>query len=237
MDLSSIRTDARYQVSPQLTSVQYPDVDLDRNANTWYKKAIGWIVGIQGDWQMGGEIIHRDFEPGVTTYALPRELIRIYKGEVMYETGSTFVPLYFRDVQANQGDVEGNDTRYGDDTTQPTADLMGANIVIRPAIEATGETVVNGIRLWAQMSLNDLDEANDIPELLEPVQRLISVGAAMEFAAAEEMWTKYRELKYQIFGDPRVKDDEGIRGELKVLYSIRSGAKRDNMNARRRSYK
>lgn len=237
MQLSDIRTDARYHISPQLTSTQYPDADLDRNANHWYKKIVGWAIATQGDWQMGGEAIYRDFQPGVSTYALPDRLVRVFKGEVMYETGGSFVPLYFRDIQANQGDVEGNASRDFDDTDRPTADLIGTNIQIRPTIEAGGDTVVNGIKLWVQLSLSDMDASNSIPELMEPVQRALSIGAAMDYAEAEEMWTKYRELKYQMFGDPRVKDDEGIRGELRTLYSIRSGAKRDGMNARRRSYK
>lgn len=237
MDLTDIRTDARYAISPQITSVEYPDADLDRNANRWYKKVVGWVVALQGDWQMGGDIITRDFEAGVTTYDLPEGLLRIYKGEVLYTAGGSFVPLEFMDPQRNQALVEGNATRTIDDVNAPTADLFGDKITIRPAIDATGVTVVNGIKLWAQLTLADLVDDSDKPLLFDPVQRVISKGAAMDYCEAEEMWNKFREIKYEIFGDPRVINDKGIYGEIEALYSIRSGARRDGVRARRRSYK
>lgn len=234
MDLSAIRTDARYLVSPQLTSTQYSNTDLDRNANHWYKKIVGWALAVQGDWQIGGEIIYRDLDEGVDTYALPDRLLRIYKGEVRFETGGDFVPLTFYDVQANQDSVEGNATRVFDDVTKPTADLMGTNIVVRPT---PTEDVTNGIKLWAQLMLSDMTDSNEIPEILEPVHRGISIGAAMDYCEGEEMWPKFRELKYQMFGDPRVKNDEGVKGEIERLYAVRSAARRHSVQPRRRSYK
>lgn len=237
MDLTLIRTDARYAISPQITSTEYPDTDLDRNANRWYRKVVGWVIALQGDWQIGGDIITRDFEAGVTVYDLPEGLIRIYKGEVLYTAAGSFVPLTFMDPQPNQELVEGNSTRTIDDVNAPTADLFGEKIIIRPAIAATGVTVINGIKLWAQLALTDLTDTDDIPFLLDPVQRVISKGAAMDFCEAEEMWNKFREIKYEIFGDPRVINDKGIYGEIEALYSIRSGAKRDSLRARRRSYR
>ena len=236
MNLSTIRTDTRYAVSPQLTSAEYADVDLDRNANQWYKKAVGWAVASGDDWQMAGETIYKNFKSGVSVYALPLELIRILKGEVLYSTGGTFVPLDFFDSHRNQGSAEGNDTRVIDDVTKPTADLVGNDIIIRPA-QTTGADIVNGIVLNVQMSLSDLDSTDDVPQMIESVQRIVVKGAAFDYCMAEEMWTKARELKYEIFGDPRVKDDIGLVGELKALYSIRSAAYRDQVSPRRRSYK
>ncbi len=234
MDLDLIRTDARYLVSPQLTSTQYTDTALDRNANRWYRKVVGWVVTTQGDWEIGGDILYRDVQEGVTDYELPVGLLRVYKGEIMYETGGSFVPLDFISVQASQGTAEGNATRFIDDVTAPTAELIGDTVVIRPA---GTEDVTNGIKLWAQLDLEDLVDASDSPQLMEPVQRAISIGAAMDYCEAEEMWTKFRELKYQMFGDPRVKNDDGVKGELEKLYSLRSGARRLSLNPRRRNYR
>lgn len=236
MNLATIRTDARYAVSPQLTSAEYSDADLDRNANEWYKKAVGWAIAAGDDWQMAGDAIYKNFKSGISTYALPVELVRILKGEVLYSTGGSFVPLNFFDMSRNQGSVEGNDTRTFDDPTKPTAELLGNNIVIRPA-QTTGSDIVNGIVLYVQMSLADLDSTDDVPQLVDVVHRIVSKGAAFDYCMAEEMWNKARELKYEIFGDPRVKDDVGLVGELKALYSIRSAAYRDQVSPRRRSYR
>lgn len=236
MNLSSIRTDARYSVSPQLTSTEYPDTDLDRNANEWYRKAVGWAVAAGDDWQVAGDTIYRHFKSGITTYSLPVELLRVLKGEVLYSSGGSFVPLTFFDPSRDQGSVEGNSTRTFDDPTKPTAELLGNNIIIRPA-QTTGSDIANGIVLYVQMSLQDMDSTDDEPQLMDVVHRIISKGAALDYCMAEEMWPKAREIKYEIFGDPRVKDDVGLVGELKALYSIRSAAYRDQVTARRRSYR
>jgi len=236
MNLATLRTDARYAVSPQLTSSEYADTDLDRNLNEWYKRTVGWAVAAGDDWQMAGETIYRHFKSGVTSYDLPVELIRVLKGEVLYSTGGSFVPLTFIDISRDQKSVEANDTRVDDNASRPTAELHGNKLIVRPA-QTTGADIVNGIVLTVQMSLADLDSTDDQPQTVDVVHRIISKGAAYDYCLAEEMWNKARELKYEIFGDPRVKDDAGLIGELKNLYSIRSAAYRDQVAPRRRSYR
>lgn len=236
MTLEEIRTDARYAVSPQLTSAEYADVDLDRNANQWYKKVVGWALAAGDDWHVAGDTIYRDFKSGVTSYDLPVELMRILKGEVLYSTGGDFVPLTFADPMRNQDSVEGNTTRTFDDPTRPTAQLLGNNLIVRPA-QTSGATITNGIMLQVQMDFAELDTTDDQPQIMEVVHRVVSKGAAYDYCMAEEMWNKARELKYEIFGDPRVKGDVGFVGEIQNLYSIRSAAYRDQAAPRRRSYR
>lgn len=236
MQLTTIRSDARFHVSPQLTSTDYPDATLDANINLWYRRMLGWIIPIQGDWEIRGDIIYRDFQAGVSTYELP-SIIRIFKGEVMYTTGGAYVPLKFTSVQREQDIAEGNATRVIDDAAHPTADLIGDFIDIKPTIDASGSNVVNGIKLWVQSDFVDIDTVNDIPDLMEPVHRLLSYGAAYDYCISEEMWNKAREIKRIIFGDPTVKDDDGIKGEVEALYSLRSGSRRDRLVAKRGNYR
>lgn len=232
MQLADIRTDARYLISPQLTSTEYPDTDLDRNVNRWYRTILGWILPVQGDWEIGGDIIYRDFMTAVTDYELPSKLLRIYKGEVMYATGGEFVPLDFINIQRDQALVEGNTTRTRDDSSAPTAELFGDILQVRPA---TDEDVVNGIKLWAQMDLVDLDNTNDLPDLMEPVQRGLSIGGAMDYAIAEGLDKKVLEMKRLMFGDARVPDDKGVKGLIEGLYTARSGARRQRLVANKRT--
>ena len=234
MILSKLRTDARYLISPQLTSTEYPDVALDRNLNTWYREVMSWIIPIQGEWELGGDILYRDFANGITDYEIPQQLLRLFKAEVMYETGGEFVAVQMISIQANQASVEGNSTRTFDDVTKPTSEVFGNFIQIRPA---PSETVVNGVKIWAQVDFEDLVDDSDLPEFVEPVQRALSIGAAADYCLGEEMYTKYRELRKRLYGDPNVVDDRGIKGIVEDIYSIRSGARRDQIRARRRSYK
>lgn len=234
MQLADIRTDTRYLISPQLTSTDYPDADLDRNANRAYQKVLGWIVPIQGDWEIEGDIIYRDVKTAVTDYEFPSRLIRVYKGEIMYETGGSFVPLNFTSVQRYQGAVEGNTTRTFDDVQRPTAELFGNYIQIRPA---GAEDVTNGIKLWVQLDFTELDDTNDTPNLMEPVVRVICLLAALDYAIGEEMEKKVNMLNKLIYGDPSKADDKGVKGEIEALYSERSGARRDRLVAKRTSYR
>lgn len=234
MELTTLRTDTRYLISPQLTSADYPDADLDRNLNRWYRTVLGWIIPILGDWEIMGDILYHDFEVGDTDIELPQQVLRIFKGEALYTTGGDFVPIHFRHIQNDQDEVEGNATREDDDVTRPVADLIGYNLTIRPAPEAT---VTNGIKLWVQTDVTSLSTASDVPDFMEPVQRALSLGAAMDYAVAEEMDKKVIELKRLIYGDPRVQNDTGVKGLVEDLYSARSAARRDRLVARARSYK
>jgi hypothetical protein len=234
MELTVLRTDARYLISPQLTSTEYPDVDLDRNLNRWYKTILGWIIPLQSDWEISGDILYHDLEINVMDIDLPLQLIRIFKGEIMYTTGGSFVPIFFRDIQKDQREVEGNLTRDEDDFNNPVADLIGDVLTIRPA---PTEDVVNGIKLWVQMSLVDLSNSSDVPDFMEPVQRALSYGAALDFAIAEEMDKKSLEIKRLIYGDARVPNDTGVKGLIEELYSTRSGARRDRLTAKKTNYK
>lgn len=234
MQLADIRTDTRYLISPQLTSTDYPDAALDRNVNRAYQKVLGWIVPIQGDWEIEGDIIYRDVATGVTDYEFPSRLIRVYKGEIMYETGGSYVPLDFISVQRYQNRVEGNSSRTFDDVQNPTAELFGNYLQVKPA---GTEDVVNGIKLWVQLDFVTLDDTNDVPNLMEPVVRVLSLLAAYDYAFGEEMYKKATELHNLIYGNPSKPEDKGVKGEIEALYSIRSGARRDQLKAKRTSYR
>ena len=235
MELTTLRTDARYLISPQLTSNEYTDTDLDRNLNRAYQTVLGWIIPIQGDWEINGDVMYIDFQDGVSIYPLPANLIRIYKGEAMYTTGGSFVPVNFINLQANQGNVEGNATRTFDDAGSPTAELFSDSIELRPAPD---EDVVNGFKIWVQLASDDLESGvNEIPNLMEPVQRALTLLTAIDYAVAEDLEKKERALRRSLYGDPNSPDDTGVKGLVESLYSVRVGAKRDGMRARRRSYK
>lgn len=230
MDLDALRADARRKVSRQLTSAEYPDAELDVNINLWYQRVLGWIIPILSSWEAQGGVMVRDFKTATTDYDIPASLIRVYKAEVLYTTGGKYVTAERISVQRNQGEVEGNTTRESDDVTKPTIELFGNFVQIRPAPTAD---ITNGIKLWAQIAFTDLaDTTNETPNLLEPVQRVLSLGAAMDFAESEDMRGKVRDIKKEIFGDPAVKKDEGLKGEIEEIYSVRDGMERDQVGVK-----
>ncbi len=235
MDITLLRTDARYHVSPQLTSTDYPDAALDRNLNRWYRMIFAWAVKAQGDWELNGDILTRDLSTGVTDYEKPSTLVSIYKGEIMYTTGGKYVPLNPIDVQRRQNFSEGNSTRVFDDVTLPTMEVFGEIIQIKPA---PTEDVVNGLMIWAQLDFVDLaSSTNEVPDVMEAVQRILSYGAAYDYCLSKEMWSKATEIKRMIYGDTRLPDDKGLKGVVDDLYSMQNNSSRDRVVTRRRSYR
>ena len=235
MDIVALRTDARYNVGPQITATQYPDTDVDRNLNFWYREVLSWIVPLGGEWEMQGEIMWIDGQEDVTDYEIPSNLLRIYKVEARLSNNSDFVECIPLNV-AGQTTVEGNPTRDIDDATRPTVEVFGDYLQVRPGFS---EDVVNGLKIWVQEDFADLSitPPYDVPNLMNPVRRAMSIGAAMDFCGAHEMWNKYRELKKRLYGDPNVKDDVGEKGKVIALYSVKAGQRRPRIGTRRQSYR
>lgn len=236
MELTTLRTKARYYVSPQLTSTDYPDSEVDSNINIWYRVVMSWAIKEQGDWELNGDILTQDLQVGVTNYSIPSTLISIYKAEIMYETGGGYVAAEVIDVQRNQGSVEGNTSgRTIDDTSRPTIEVFGDILQLKPA---PTEAVVNGFMIWAQLDFVDIDAStNNVPNLLNAVQSVLSYGAAYDYCLAHEMWSKAAEIKRIIFGDPRVSNDNGFKGIVESLYPMRNNNRRDRVSTRNRSYR
>lgn len=234
MLLTDIRQDARSLISPQCTATMYPDVLLDKNANLWYRQILGWAMAEQGEWEINGDYMVIDLEENVPEYEIPVGLIRIYKAEIMYQNGGTYVPLTQISIQRNQQVAAGNATMQDSSKDAPTLEVFGDFLKVDPAPDVA---VVNGFKLWAQLDFVDLTEEEGLPDLNPVVHRAISVGAAMDYAFSKEMWVKHLELKRMMFGDPRVPDDDGIKGQVKLLYAIRTGDRRDRVTITRRSYR
>lgn len=232
MNVTTLRTDARYQIDPNLTSTDFADTDLDRSLNRWYRTVLAWAIKAQGDWQMNGDIATTDLVSAQTDYAIPSNLISLFKAEIMYDSTTGFVPLTLIDVQRNIGLVEGNTTRTFDDVTRPTMEVFGNFLQIRPAPTAT---VVNGLKIWVQTDFTDLDATtNNVPDLMECTHRILSYGAAYDFAMSKQMYAKAAEIKRNIYGDKRIDpEDGGLKAVLEDMYSIKNSARRDRVTAAR----
>lgn len=237
MDLAAIRTDTRFLISKQLTATEYADVDVDRNVNLWQDKVLSWIIPAQDNWQISAQPLFLDAKANVITYQTPttQRLIRIYRVELKASNAGQYRLCRVIDEQRIENWTEGNTTRTIDNATEPTVEFFGPYMNLRPA---PTEDVVNGIRITVQLSSVDLDiVTNKIPELVRPVHRILSMGAALDFAKSLSMKSKAQELKYAIYGDPSVRGDQGIKGEIEAIYSNHGSALRPRIGVRRSNFK
>lgn len=234
MLLQDLRDDARFLISPQLTAAQYSDAILDKNLNNWYRTVLGWVVPEQGEWEIQGDYLVIDLIKDVSEYEIPVGLIRIYKAEIMYANGGKYTPLEQYDPQRNQQVAIGNDTIVGSSTATPTLQVFGDFLKVDPA---PTENVTNGFKIWAQLDFKDMDDTLNLPDLNPLIHRTISIGGAFDYALSKEMWQKALEFKRLLYGDTRVPNDLGFKGQVEKLYAMRTGDRRDRFTAKPRSYR
>lgn len=232
MDLPQLRADARFLISPQLTSAQYTDVACNRNINNWHKRILVWMINDQDTWQMGGQTLNLDLKVNQYKYdaPTPTKLMRIIKVEAKLTNASDYVPCVISDHQRNQDYAEGNITRVVDNAGRPTVDFFGTDLEIRPA---PTENVTNGLRIWAQVSFFDLDDVvNRQPQMADALHRALSVGAALDFAISQNLTRKVTQLNFMMYGNPSLRDDKGLKGDIKDLYVNHGAAQRPRLGTR-----
>ena len=236
MQLSIIKKDSRYLISPQITVDDYPDDDIERNINQWYRTALVWAMVAQGTWQIRGGTATMDLEAGVMKYELPvLEMIRIMRVEVKYTNDGAYVIATPTDLFRERF-PEANMTRVSDNASTPSVDLSGNNLIIRPAPTLN---IPNGIQIWIQKNITELANEDDMPDLLEPIHRLLSFGAAYDYAVSNEMYRKAQELNRAIFGSRQRNGDfvDGIKQQIEDLYTMRTGTARPQLKVKRINYR
>ncbi len=237
MLLQDLRDDAREFISNDLTAAQYPDVKLDKSLNEWYRTILAWVIPDQGEWEIQGDELVMDLQPGQLDYEIPAGLLRLYKAEIMYINGGTYIAMTPRSEQREQELADGNPTSLTDDPSKPFFEVFGDFIRVRPPLPVGSPVVVNGLKIFAQIDFTDLtDPTNVLPDLNPLVHRCISIGGALDYALKEKMASTIIELKRLIYGDPRVPDDMGYKERIVSLYSIRAGQRRDRIKTRRTNY-
>ena len=67
-------------------------------------------------------------------------------------------------------------------------------------------------------------------------KRILSIGAAYDYAVSLNLSEKRAELKKIIFGDPAVKGDDGLKGDLMIYYASRGESKQIVMEFEQPNY-
>jgi hypothetical protein len=213
--LQDLRSDARYLALGDSTNTQYANTDLDRNINRWHEIGISLAMDANGDWEINGEIAVTSLVIGQREYILPADILRLNEVYIKSSVNSDYIKAKQRDLKGVQN--------YNEDyhPAVPEYDLLDNSLFIYIP-DSSITAVPAGLKIVYQKDLVELLETSDAPNLPEPFKRLLSVGAAMDFCESNEMWTKAKKLSNRIYGDPTVKNDDGIKGELKKHFSNRS---------------
>ena len=216
-NLANLRSDARYLVFGNSTNTEYGDTDLDRNINRWYNTILSWILSVNGDWQVNGDYATTSIVALQREYILPTDLLKLNEVYIKSTTTGDYLKATQRDLSALE---------YNEDykPATPEFDVLDNSLFIYTPEDTIG-AVTDGLKLVYQKNLTELSNTTDAPNLSEPFKRAISIGAAMDYCDANEMWNKASKLEIRLYGNPSKKDSTGVKGELKEYYSNKSTAR------------
>jgi len=174
MTLAELRQDTRYLTNTSSTS--YPDTDLDFNLNRRYEEVAGEIVKACDSWDWGGKIATADVVANQQGYSFPTGILTIKRIDVTMDGGSTWQKLRIQDVSMFNASATNMDSNQPVD--EPFAELHDNGIFIypTPTVNATG-----GLKIWYQKEPTNLTNSGDEPNLIKPIQRALSIGAAADF--------------------------------------------------------
>lgn len=227
-NLPNLRSDTRFLVFGDSTNTEYDDTDLDRNINRWYETVISWILSANGDWQVNGEISITNLKVGQREYIVPTDILKLNKLYIKSTSSGEYIEAKQRDISSIHVDNE----KYHPAT--PEFDLFDNSIFIYIP-EDTITDVTGGLKFIYQTDITELTGTNS-PNIAEPFKRLLSFGPALDYCEANELWGKAKKFSNRIYGDPTVKKDEGLKGDLLKYYSNRSTAKKIKLAPKRKNF-
>ncbi len=170
--------DTRFLVSAN--SVSYPIEDVTRNINRRWDEAKGVLYLSDGRWQASETIYSANTVSGTQGYAIPRTHIKINRVEVTDADGKIH-----RLQPMDKSDVSGSIQSYEEtDGTPMFYEVTGQTMNLYPA---PNFSVTSGLKWWFQgvPDYFNTSDTTDTPDIIEIVDRFLSVGAAYDYAIAK----------------------------------------------------
>ncbi|NCD23666.1 MAG: hypothetical protein EOL90_12120, partial [Spartobacteria bacterium] len=89
MNIKQLRADTRFQLG-NITSSEYSDLNLDRQIDKYYKKAIEIALRASGEWEVSGEVATTNIISGQQEYVLSTDtrLLTLKRIEVNLSGGT-----------------------------------------------------------------------------------------------------------------------------------------------------
>lgn len=192
----------------------------------------GWVLESMGwNWEDKLEFSTTNLVEDQSEYVLPLTILRLKRVEVKYPGSTVYVKAtLFDDLNTDQ--ALGNSELVGASEAHPQFRVGDRSIFLYPAPSAT---VSAGLRIETVEDVTDLSTGTDIPDLPVVLHRLLSAGAAHDYALAKEMTTKKTNLYREIYGTPGI-IGSGLKYQLESIYSRRENSVKPVIKVRRENY-
>jgi hypothetical protein len=177
----------------------FPVATFTRYANAWYRRFAYYIWRSSNVWQFDDSNFTTLPEATATLvagqedYSIPSTAIDILEVYVMNSSGD-----YYRLNKINPFMITGARDEYAETDGMP-ADyyLQGNSIVLKPAPATGYVTMAAGLKLILDRDIDAFTITDTIqePGFLPAFHRLLSLGAAFDFARSKELVTKINLIK------------------------------------------
>lgn len=175
--------DARFLVGAN--GVTYPIADLTRNLNRRWEEAKNYLYLSDGTWQSAETIYSQNLVSGTQGYTIPRTHIKIMRVEILTADGSSkrleaFDKSEVKNSIRDFENVDGEPRFY---------EMTGQTMNLYPAPNYAS---TNGLTWWYQ-GVPDYfatTDTTDTPDIIQTVDRYLSVGAALDYAIAKVLANK-----------------------------------------------
>lgn len=233
-DLDTIRESARRKISRELTASDYPNPDLDDNANEWYSEILVWAVEVTGIWEIRGEQAFTNFVQDQVEYVLPTgDFLILNRVEVKYPNSSAYVKAdRIDDKQVDNSAFINGEISLASES-RPVYRVFENSLFIYPKPSAA---VTNGISIEYLKDITALSAGSDLPDLNPLIRKGIALGAAYEFASTEEMDRLASRLYRRLVG-VNDNDQTSIKYQVQMLAAQRDRSVKLAVRPRHQSFK
>jgi hypothetical protein len=185
---------------PETDTTTFATTTYTRYVNAWYERLIFYIWKNSGKWQFvdrnsttGLPEATQVLVAGTETYTIPTTAIDIREVWVKDENGN-----YRKLDKINPTEILGARDEYGKTDGKPEEwYLSGDKIVLKPAPAAGYITTASGLKtiLDSSVTVFAITDTTKEPGFISTFHRVLSLGAAFDFARAHEMVTKINFIK------------------------------------------
>ena len=215
------------------TLADYTAVDRKRNINKWYQRCHAFILEMMDDWKFHGDWATCPTVVDREEYTFPSSILHINKVEIRYDSGSNdwveAIPLDERAV----GSAISNE----DDIFTESSPRYWKPDELSLVFDPIPDTAIDpGVRIWFNKEITELSSDADEPVITEPFHRILSIGAALDYAISKNMTEKTSTLRRELFGT-ETHPEYGLIEQLKKFYSKRSREEQIRIKPRFQRYK
>jgi len=224
MTLAELQSDCLFLANTVLA--QYKADDIKRNLNLHYDSVVLNIWNYTSDWEFDDTsdeklpIADTNLVSGQWDYSMPTRAREIIRVEVKEPNGG-MVKLH----PINQNQIKrAREDFKGDDGVPRYYELVGKSLLLYPA---PSYNMSEGLSITMSRSVIPLDESTDEPEIEREFHRLLSYGAALDWAIAKGKTSKRSELEREYLK---------LKRKLSSFYSKRNKDSDIRITTLRQSY-